>query len=143
MGCRARLRALAASCGVWLAVASCAINPQPEPPVEAVPGTSGAGGADAGSLVDSGVGGSGGGSYTGGAGGTSSSGSGGAYTGGTGGGSAGSGGSANAAVPGAFDESYVDDDALGARTDAVNQTGTGGLDSGVSDADSGGDADEQ
>ena len=130
MGSFARLWALVAACALTPALGSCAINPQPEPPGEAdYSGGGGAsGGPDAAAPLDAGPSGMGG-----------AGGSGGAYTGGSGGnddsgaGTADAGGTSNGVAPGAFDESYKQDDDLGARLDAVNAMDAGDEDA----ADSG------
>ncbi len=114
-----RLRTLLVSGSLAAASISCAINPQPEPPVEAQPGSSGAGGHDAGWTSDANPSaGNGGGSATGGCGGTP-------------GGDPGIGGNSNHGVsPGAFDESFKDDDQLGPRVDLPNETDAGPHDDG-------------
>lgn len=100
--------------------------------MEAVPGTvGGAGGAEAGSAWEDGGAGTGASANTGGSGGAG--GSGGVDPGGSGG-AAGTGGTSNVAPPAAYDEGYVDDDSLGARFDAVNETDAGADDAAEGDA---------
>ena len=114
-----RLQTLLVGCSLATATTSCAINPQPEPPVEAQPGSSGAGGHDAGWTSDANPSaGNGGGSATGGCGGTP-------------GGDPGVGGNSTHGVsPGTFDESFKDDDQLGPRVDLRNETDASSQDDG-------------
>jgi hypothetical protein len=119
MPSRRRLPTLLAACTLAAAGLSCAINPQPEPPGEAQPGSSGAGGQDAGWTSDAGpLGGNGGSTAAGGSGST------------TGGGSGAGGSSTHGVSPGAFDESFKDDDQLGPRVDLRNETGASSQDDG-------------